>query len=173
MMEELPLECLYKVVVVGAPRVGKTSYIKRLTSKEFNGNESTTIGVDYYIKTLEINKKQINIQIWENKIIIIKFNNNNNIFLIIINNYSILIGNKCDKQSQITVDLKEYSAKNGYSQISFVSAKNQTNIETSFLEIVKKILQNSQHHQIHQFSKKDFDGIIVNNNEKKKQNGCC
>jgi len=56
---------LLKVVMVGDSGVGKSSLLKRFASREFTGDYISTIGVDFEIKTLEIDGKTVKLQIWD------------------------------------------------------------------------------------------------------------
>ncbi|KAJ5076827.1 ras-related protein rab-32 [Anaeramoeba ignava] len=59
------VELLYKVLVVGDPAVGKTSFVKRITGQKFNVSESSTIGVDFVMQTIESDNNTIKIQYWD------------------------------------------------------------------------------------------------------------
>merc|ERR1740136_5277 len=56
---------LLKVVMVGDSGVGKSSLLKRFSSREFTGDYISTIGVDFEIKTLEVDGKTVKLQIWD------------------------------------------------------------------------------------------------------------
>jgi len=56
---------LLKVVMVGDSGVGKSCLLKRFASREFTGDYISTIGVDFEIKTLEMDGKTIKLQIWD------------------------------------------------------------------------------------------------------------
>lgn len=55
----------FKVLILGEASVGKTSLTKRYVSGIFNPKEKLTIGVDFYIKTVEIDNKKVKLQIWD------------------------------------------------------------------------------------------------------------
>ena len=52
---------IYKVVLVGEPRVGKTSIRRRYLGKGFSQNYMVTLGADFAIKRI----KNSAIQIWD------------------------------------------------------------------------------------------------------------
>eukprot|EP01083_Nonionella_stella_P172877 594594_1 len=56
---------LLKVVMVGDSGVGKSSLLKRFANRDFTGDYISTIGVDFEIKTLEIDGKTVKLQIWD------------------------------------------------------------------------------------------------------------
>ncbi|XP_033744392.1 ras-related protein Rab-1B-like [Pecten maximus] len=56
---------LYKIILIGDINVGKTSIVKRFRDDTFETTYRTTIGVDFAIKTLEIDNKQAKLQIWD------------------------------------------------------------------------------------------------------------
>jgi len=56
---------LLKVVIVGDSGVGKSSLLKQFSNREFTGEYISTIGVDFEIKTLEIDNKIVKLQIWD------------------------------------------------------------------------------------------------------------
>lgn len=56
---------LFKLVIVGDPNVGKTSMLTNYVDNSHKEKYVTTIGVDFRIKTLEIDGKIIKLQIWD------------------------------------------------------------------------------------------------------------
>ena len=56
---------LFKFVIVGNSSVGKSSLLLRFADDQFSENYMTTIGVDFRFKTLNINQKNIKLQIWD------------------------------------------------------------------------------------------------------------
>jgi len=54
-----------KVVIVGSSGVGKTSLLVRFTDDQFSESFLTTIGVDFRFKTLNLDSKNIRLQIWD------------------------------------------------------------------------------------------------------------
>ncbi|MFX1479047.1 MAG: Rab family GTPase [Promethearchaeota archaeon] len=55
----------FKILLLGDASVGKTSFTKRYCYNIFNPSERLTIGVDFHIKTLELNNDKIKLQIWD------------------------------------------------------------------------------------------------------------
>ena len=52
---------LFKVVVIGDSTVGKTSLLERLRDGTFNEHHSCTIGVDFIVKTLQVDTKRVKV----------------------------------------------------------------------------------------------------------------
>jgi len=55
----------FKILLLGDASVGKTSFTKRYCYNVFNPSERLTIGVDFHVKTIEMNNKKIKLQIWD------------------------------------------------------------------------------------------------------------
>ena len=53
------MEAMYKIVLIGDSNAGKTSMLLRYSDDVFNQHPLTTVGVDFKIKTLKIDKKVI------------------------------------------------------------------------------------------------------------------
>ena len=53
-----------KIMLIGQVNVGKTSLIRRYTKNTFGGTFLTTVGIDFQEKVVNIDKKSIQIQIW-------------------------------------------------------------------------------------------------------------
>jgi Ras-related protein Rab-1A len=64
-MRSREFDCLLKLVIVGNSAVGKSSLLLRFADGTFNDNYFTTIGVDFRFKTLNIDSKNIKLQIWD------------------------------------------------------------------------------------------------------------
>lgn len=56
---------LFKIILIGDSGVGKTCLMKRYTENVYGENLSSTIGVDFKIKTIKINGKNAKLQIWD------------------------------------------------------------------------------------------------------------
>ena len=54
-----------QVVLVGNAGVGKTCLVRRFTQGMFPPGQGATIGVDFMIKTVEIDGEKIKLQIWD------------------------------------------------------------------------------------------------------------
>lgn len=58
-------EDLLKVVLIGASSSGKTSLLLRFNEDKFSDSYLCTIGVDFKIKTVEIDRQAVKLQIWD------------------------------------------------------------------------------------------------------------
>ena len=54
-----------KLMILGDANVGKSSLLNKYCKNEFNSKYKTTIGVDFQIKSLNINNKKIKLEIWD------------------------------------------------------------------------------------------------------------
>ena len=56
---------LFKLLIIGDTSVGKSSILLRFADNLFSGTYITTIGVDFKIRTMEMNGEKIKLQIWD------------------------------------------------------------------------------------------------------------
>ncbi|WXG41873.1 MAG: Rab family GTPase [Candidatus Freyarchaeum deiterrae] len=56
---------MFKIIVVGDKKVGKTSIIKKVTENKFPTEYSPTIGCDFTAKQLEIAKNKVRLHFWD------------------------------------------------------------------------------------------------------------
>ena len=56
---------LFKILIIGESRVGKTCFLLRYAENSFVANHLLTIGIDFKIKVIEIEGKSIKLQIWD------------------------------------------------------------------------------------------------------------
>lgn len=56
---------LFKLLLIGDSGVGKTSIIYRFVENKFESSFITTIGIDFKIRTVELEGKKIKLQIWD------------------------------------------------------------------------------------------------------------
>ena len=55
----------YKIIIIGDSSVGKTSLMRRYVNHTFSEIYKSTIGVDFLNKTIKINNKLVELQIWD------------------------------------------------------------------------------------------------------------
>ena len=63
--KDLDYDFLFKFLLIGDSGIGKTSILSRFSDNEFLTNFIPTIGVDFKIKTIELNGKTIKLQLWD------------------------------------------------------------------------------------------------------------
>ena len=56
---------LFKLLIIGESGVGKTCLLLRFTDDSFTNNHLTTIGIDFKLKIINLEEKQIKLQIWD------------------------------------------------------------------------------------------------------------
>ncbi|MHA1893315.1 MAG: GTP-binding protein, partial [Candidatus Helarchaeota archaeon] len=56
---------VFKLVIIGDPGVGKTSLLLRYIENRFEEEYLSTIGVDFYIQNINIDNKEVKLQIWD------------------------------------------------------------------------------------------------------------
>ncbi|CAM9397540.1 unnamed protein product, partial [Pylaiella littoralis] len=56
---------LVKLLIIGDSGVGKSCLLLRYSDDEFSSDYISTIGIDFKIKTTEVNGKKVKLQIWD------------------------------------------------------------------------------------------------------------
>lgn len=65
MNPETECKYLFKIILIGNSGVGKTCLMRRFTDETYEFNQTSTIGVDFKIKTVTIDSNKIKLQIWD------------------------------------------------------------------------------------------------------------
>ncbi|KAM3871001.1 ras-related protein Rab-15-like [Diretmus argenteus] len=58
-------DVLLRLLILGDSGVGKTCLLRRFTENDFHPSHISTIGVDFKMKTLEIDGLKVRVQIWD------------------------------------------------------------------------------------------------------------
>ena len=56
---------LFKSIIVGDSGVGKTNIVLRFTEDAYKNCHTATIGVDFKIKTINVDDKKVRLQVWD------------------------------------------------------------------------------------------------------------
>ncbi|XP_049319879.1 ras-related protein Rab-15 isoform X2 [Astyanax mexicanus] len=160
-------DVLFRLLLLGDSGVGKTCLLCRFTDNEFLPQHVSTIGVDFKMKTLEVDGVKVRIQIWdtagqERYQTITKqyYRRAQGIFLVyditsassfqhIVKWYApptvqkILIGNKSDEEHrrQVATEQGSQLAKSYGMDFFETSARSTYNIKQSFTRLTELVLQ--------------------------------
>jgi len=58
-------DMIYKILLIGDAGVGKSNLLQRYTDDPFSESHIATIGVDFKIRTVEMDGKRVKLQIWD------------------------------------------------------------------------------------------------------------
>ena len=56
---------LFKLLIVGNSAVGKSALLLRYAEDTYDENYVTTIGIDFKVRTIEVQGKRVKMQIWD------------------------------------------------------------------------------------------------------------
>ena len=162
---------LFKIVLIGDSTVGKTSFLSRYSRDEFQDEIHTTIGVEFASQSLQIKNSFVKLQLWDTAgqerfraityayyrgavgMMIFYDVTNRNSFTNVdrwyaeVRNYEtrdccvLLVGNKCDLESQRQVSKEEGELKAKELGCKFVetSAKDTINIASTLTSLAEDI----------------------------------
>ncbi|WEU39879.1 MAG: GTP-binding protein [Candidatus Odinarchaeum yellowstonii] len=60
-----PSKYVFKIILVGNGRVGKTSLLLRFTENKFSAEYKKTLGTDFAVKNVVVNGEEVKLQIWD------------------------------------------------------------------------------------------------------------
>ena len=186
----------FKLLMLGDSGVGKSSLMLRYAQNRFVPQVIGTTGVDLIRKIVRVNDLLINLQIWDTAgqerfrgitksfykgahgIILTydvtdrtSFKNIHNWIQDIQSNGAmkiILVGNKTDLPAQISTAEGQALARQYNLNFVETSARNATNVETAFLELIKELLQSP-----HEVERKSSVVKLQSPTEGKKKKKCC
>lgn len=64
-MAKKAYDYLFKLLLIGDSGVGKTCILCRFSDDSFSSSFISTIGIDFKIKTIDVDGKKIKLQIWD------------------------------------------------------------------------------------------------------------
>ncbi|KAK0366000.1 ras GTPase [Friedmanniomyces endolithicus] len=156
-LNELRYDYLFKLLLIGDSGVGKSCLLLRFADDTYTESYISTIGVDFKIRTIELDGKTVKLQIWDTAgqerfrtitssyyrgahgICVVydvtdmdSFNNGVN---------KLLVGNKSDMADKKVVEYtvaKEFADSLGIPFLE-TSAKNASNVEQAFLTMARQI----------------------------------
>lgn len=65
MASQSHVDYLFKILLLGDSSVGKSSLLLRFSDDTFKENQVSTIGVDWKIRTVDLDGKRIKLQLWD------------------------------------------------------------------------------------------------------------
>jgi len=198
---------LFKLLLIGNSAVGKSSLLLRFSDNIFNESFLPTIGVDFKIRTFDLNNKTVKLQIWDTagqerfKTITSSYYKGAHGIILTYditdkqsfrdidtwltevekhaseNVNKLLVGNKCDLESNRQVPYEEGKALAEKLGIKFIetSAKNSINVENAFFTMANEIKARVQPTDT-ATTKKTDDGrkkLGAAQDVNKKKGGCC
>ena len=201
-LEEEAYDERIRIMLLGDSNVGKTSILKRYCKNQFSESYISSVGIDFETKYIKVDEKTINLQIWDTagqeryKVICKNYYNKSDGFIIVYDitnkssfdsivnwvedikelasndNKNIILGNKCDLESERKINKEEGDnlAKKYNCQFFEVSAQNGKNIDKSFLCLVQSILKDvNNSYSSRRGSQIDKQSYSANNKKRK----CC
>ncbi|XP_063786667.1 ras-related protein Rab-19 [Pseudophryne corroboree] len=63
--EDDPFDFLFKIILIGDSNVGKTCVVHRFQSGVFSDKHQNTIGVDFTVRSMNIDGKKVKVQVWD------------------------------------------------------------------------------------------------------------
>ena len=172
MSKKAEYDYLLKILMVGNSGVGKSNLLLRFADDSFTDSHISTIGMDFSVKTVEVDGKTAKLQIWDSAgqerfrtittayyrgvmgVLLVYDITNQESFDALKNYHNdfkthatdttklMVIGNKSDEEDYraISTNHGEDYAKSINASFFEVSAKNNTNIQQSFISMARAIM---------------------------------
>ncbi|KAG0331655.1 GTP-binding protein [Podila humilis] len=193
---------LIKLLLIGDSGVGKSCLLLRFSDDSFTPSFITTIGIDFKIRTIELDGKRIKLQIWDTAgqerfrtittayyrgamgILLVydvtderSFSNIRNWFSNVEQHASegvnkILIGNKCDMPKVVQKDQGQALADEFGIKFLETSAKSNICVEEAFFSLARDIKKRMIDTQTSQ-SQNPSPLVVDDRNGSKAGVGCC
>uniref|UniRef100_A0A8C6SHI3 Ras-related protein Rab-13 n=1 Tax=Neogobius melanostomus TaxID=47308 RepID=A0A8C6SHI3_9GOBI len=147
---------LFKLLLIGDSGVGKTCVLFRFSEDAFNSTFISTIGIDFKIRTIELDGKKIKLQIWDTagqerfRTITTAYYRGAMVNINCVNCKwefklsdveRMVLGNKCDvnDKRQVSKEKGERLALEYGIKFMETSAKANINVENAFLTLARDI----------------------------------
>ena len=189
------MQNLYKILVVGESNVGKTCLLLRYVDDNYSDKNSSTIGVDFKSKAIDINGELVKLQIWDTAGaekfqsitkayfrgalgILVVFDLTDNDTFEKVSNWIdsineihekisiILVGNKSDLDHKVSREKVESIAEKYKIKYFETSAKDNSNVYEVF-----QCLANDIHSRLE--NPNEPSNVIKIDHDDNKKNGCC
>ncbi|KAI4803334.1 hypothetical protein KUCAC02_006885 [Chaenocephalus aceratus] len=131
---------LFKIILIGDSNVGKTCLVQNFKSGIFSERQQNTIGVDFTVRTVDIEGKKVKMQgtfdsvtHWIKEV---EIYGANNVVLV-------LIGNKCDLEKERQVQFEDacnLSKEKDILAALETSAKESQNVDEAFIMMARELL---------------------------------
>ncbi|KAH0793723.1 small GTP-binding protein [Histomonas meleagridis] len=196
----------FKIVFLGPSNAGKTSIIERFCSNVFNFDTLSTIGAQFFTKSIEVNNELVNLYIWDtagderfesmqtsyirgaNGLVLAydlanpNYNNLKKMLQLFRDEVKaelpeklpvMVLGNKLDlitdenEKQTLLQQVIEFCNETGLTLHEFVSAKDDININESFVKITQQLVQQ------HQTSTAPTIRLSQDQRQVRKKNDCC
>jgi len=149
-----------RLLTLGDSGAGKSSLLLRYTQNEYTAEYMPTIGIDFRLKTVEVEGKMVKVQVWDTDYyrgahgIALVYDvtheasfNNIRKWIQDVHTYAeqsvniVLIGNKCDLDQKKTVETERGQALAEEYDIKFfeTSAKADINVQAAFSSLVQAV----------------------------------
>uniref|UniRef100_A0A3Q4GTW8 RAB19, member RAS onco family n=1 Tax=Neolamprologus brichardi TaxID=32507 RepID=A0A3Q4GTW8_NEOBR len=177
---------LFKLILIGDSNVGKTCVIQNFKSGIFSEKQQNTIGVDFTVRTLNIEGKKVKVREetvchsrqthkysncsvwWENRWL----HDIKSWHLL----YSLHLGNKCDLEQEREVQFQEacnLAKQKGILAALETSAKDSQHVDEAFMLMARELLsRNGLNVQPEDFESKDTPRVLANTHTPEKKS-CC
>ncbi|XP_039074854.1 ras-related protein Rab-13 isoform X1 [Hyaena hyaena] len=136
---------LFKLLLIGDSGVGKTCLIIRFAEDNFNSTYISTIGIDFKIRTVDIDGKKIKLQVWDTAgqerfktITTAYYRGAMGIILV----YDITDEKSFENIQNWMKSIKELAREHGI-RFFETSAKSSTNVDEAFSSLARDILLKS------------------------------
>uniref|UniRef100_A0A8C4R3F5 RAB15, member RAS oncogene family n=1 Tax=Eptatretus burgeri TaxID=7764 RepID=A0A8C4R3F5_EPTBU len=163
-------DVLFRLLLLGDSGVGKTCLLCRFTDDEFHPSHISTIGIDFKMKTIDINGIKVRIQLWDTA--------GQERYQTITKQYyrraqfapkgveKVLIGNKMDKEAerQIAKSQGQQLAQEYRMAFFEASAYTSQNVKEAFTKLTELVLK-THRVEIDSYALSSSDELSTSDNE--------